>query len=232
MTWWNKIKLEVAQEWDVKDLSFDQENPRYSAEKGLPHSTDNEIIIYLDMTSDLGELIQSISTSGYVDIEPLVVVGQKNKLIVLEGNRRLAALKLLTVRGLAKECGIDLPPVTRGVEESFKKVKVYRVASRQKARDFIGFKHINGPHRWDSVAKAKFAAEWLRDEWQKKKGGLQLVDIARRMGDRHSTLQRMVLGLFVLEQGEAAGVFSRANRYPGRQFAFSHLYTADRKSVV
>lgn len=225
MAWWTKIELRSANSVEVASLSFDRENPRYSAEKGLPHRTDQDIITYLDKTSDLAELLQSIATSGYVDIEPLIVYGQKEELIVLEGNRRLAALKCLLDPKLAAKCGVSIPPIGVDKEKTFKSVLVYRVAERNDARDFIGFKHINGPHRWDSIAKAKFAADWLRDE-QRKKSGVTLRDIASRMGDRHATLQRMVQGLFALEQAEDAKVFSRFERFQGRQFAFSHLYVA------
>jgi hypothetical protein len=225
MAWWSTIELRSAAPMDVLKLSFDRENPRYSAEKGLPHKTDEDIISYLDKTSDLAELVQSIATSGYVDIEPLIVVGHKEELIVLEGNRRLAALKVLLDPKLASKCGVTIPPIGEGKEKTFKSALVYRVSDRRDARDFIGFKHINGPHRWDSIAKAKFAADWLRDE-QNKETGVTLRDIASRMGDRHSTLQRMVQGLFALEQAEEEKVFSRFERFQGRQFAFSHLYVA------
>ena len=226
MPWWDSIPLRQTSSVAISRLSFDQSNPRYSNSREMPHSTDEEIVNFLHETSDLAELLQSISTSGYVDIEPLVVWGSDEKLIVLEGNRRLAALRVLTDNELASRCGINPPPITPGVEQSFIEVGVYRVAERNQARDFIGFKHINGAHRWDSIAKARYAAEWLREEHEKGEEGLTLQDIARRMGDRHSTLHRMVSGFFVLEQAENAGVFSVDDREKGKQFAFSHLYTA------
>lgn len=46
------------------------------------------------------------------------------------------------------------------------------------------------------------------------------------MGDRHSTLQRMVSGFYVLQQAENEGLFSVEDREQGKQFSFSHLYTA------
>ena len=226
MTWWKDIPAQTSQTVEVTKLSFDQRNPRYSSDKGLPHTSDEEIVRFLDETSDLGELLQSISTSGYVDIEPLVVWGEGEKLIVVEGNRRLAALRVLTDPGLAARCDIKAPPITPGKEDTLKSVTIYRVEQRNEARDFIGFKHINGAHRWDSIAKARYAADWLNEERAKGEDGLSLQEIARRMGDRHSTLQRMVSGFYVLDQAEKSGVFSIEDREPGKQFAFSHLYTA------
>jgi len=207
-------------------LVFDRENPRFAPSHDIEKSSDVEIIVALAHVADLGELLQSIATSGYVDIEPLVVLREEQddgKLIVLEGNRRLAALKLLTDPDLAREAGLELPAISHGAQDSFREVTVYRVAGRDEARDFIGFKHINGPHRWDSLAKARFAAKWYERE---RSQGVTLQDIARRMGDRHDTIQRMVAGLYVLQQAEKGGLFSFDDVYPGRSFAFSHLYTA------
>lgn len=220
MTWWQDIPACAPQVIEVSKLSFDQRNPRYSSDKGLPHTSDEEIIRFLDETADLGELLQSISTSGYVDIEPLVVWGDGDKLTVLEGNRRVAALRILTNPELAARCGIKAPAIGSGKEDTFHKVTVYRVEERNDARDFIGFKHINGAHRWDSIAKARYAAEWLNEERAGGEDGLSLLQIARRMGDRHLTLHRMVNGFYVLEQAESAGVFSIEDREQGKQFPF------------
>ncbi len=226
MTWWQDIPVRTAFSVEFAKLSFDKENPRYSSDKGMPHSTDEEITRFLDETADLGELLQSISTSGYVDIEPLVVWGNGEKLIVLEGNRRLAAIRVLTDPSFAAKCNITPPPIALGKEASLTSVTIHRVEQRADARDFIGFKHINGAHRWNSIAKARYAADWLEEERAIGEGGLSLQDIARRMGDRHSTLHRMVSGHYLLEQAEKSSVFSMENREQGKQFAFSHLYTA------
>ena len=226
MAWWQNIPLKQTYKVEVARLSFDQSNPRYSSDKGLPHENDEQIINFLYETSDLGELLESISTSGYVDIEPLIVMGDGDKLVVLEGNRRLAALRLLTDHSLAARCRITSPPVTLGKEETLTQLSVYRVELRNDARDFIGFKHINGAHRWDSIAKARYAADWLNEERSMGDTGLSLRGIAQRMGDRHSTLQRMVSGYYVLQQAEENGLFQVEDREQGKQFYFSHLYTA------
>ena len=227
MLWWEEeLKLRTPTEVEASYLSFDRKNPRYSSEKELPHETDEDIVRFLAETSDLGELLQSISTSGYVDIEPLIVLGEEDEVIVLEGNRRLAALRVLANQNFAIKCGLPPQPVAEGKEHTLEKVTVYRVPDRGDARDFIGFKHINGAHRWDSIAKARYAAEWLEEERAKGERGLSLQEIARRMGDRHSTLQRMVSGYFVLDQAKRTNAFDINDREKRRQFAFSHLYTA------
>ena len=226
MPWWEQVPVKRSYSVALTQLHFDPYNPRYATEHGPPYENDAQIVESLYESSDLGELLQSISTSGYVDIEPLIVLGEDEKLIVLEGNRRLAALRVLTDPSLASTCKISPPPIAPGKESTFERVSVYRVEHRNEARDFIGFKHINGAHRWDSIAKARYAASWLDEERQKGESGLTLREIARRMGDRHSTLQRMVSGYYVLKQAEELRLFDVDDREQGKKFYFSHLYTA------
>ncbi|HTB58319.1 MAG TPA: hypothetical protein VLC06_10615 [Polyangia bacterium] len=218
------IPLRVPKKVPVSKLCFDVENPRFASEQGPKKKLkDEEIIRHLLDTADLGELIQSIAASGYIDIEPLIGLFEKDKYLVLEGNRRLAAIKVLTDPSLAMKIEIRVPTLPPEIAKTLKEVSVYRVAARDDARNFIGFKHINGPHRWDSLAKARFAADWFKRE---SANGVTLKDIARKMGDRHDTIQRMVAGVYVLDQSKKEKLFDLDDRYSGRSFAFSHLYTA------
>ena len=207
------------------ELALDPENPRLVLAAGGSPS-DDTIIRYLHREGELGELLQSISSNGYLDFEPLVVwrEGAKGPYTVLEGNRRLAALKLLCDPDLAERLKIQTPETKPEHRNSLDSVRVIRVRSRADARTFIAFKHINGPHRWDSYAKAKYAARWYREE---KEGNLDasLTDIAERIGDRHDTIKRMVAAIYVLNQADNANIFSVEDRV-ARRFHFSHLYTA------
>jgi ParB-like nuclease family protein len=206
----------------TKLLDFDPSNPRL-IESGIDAPSDAQIIKVLADGSDLSELVASIATNGYIDIEPLIVQRIDDRFRVLEGNRRLAAIRILQEPSLAKGTGIAVPPLKDEVKKSLNKVTAYAVSSPDQARDFIGFKHINGPHKWDAIAKARFAADWYKKE---RNNGDNLEKIAQRLGDGHDTVVRLVNGMFVLDQAEEAKVFEMNNRYPGRKFAFSHLYTA------
>lgn len=207
----------------VERLRFDPKNPRYASEHPSGRATDVQIISDLITSADLAELVQSIAANGYIDIEPLVVMESGEHLIVLEGNRRLAAIKLLSKPELARECNFAAPAITNDVRKTLEAVTVYVVSKREDAREFIGFKHINGPHRWDALAKARFSADWYLSE---KSKGVTLESIARSLGDRHDTVKRLVNGVFVLDQARKEKLFDIDDRSPGRAFAFSHLYVA------
>jgi len=199
------------------DLQFDKENPRFGGEN---FADESDIIRELYDQNDVDELIQSILASGYIDFEPLIVL-QKGS-VVLEGNRRLAALRLIADENLRKKLKITLPEI-ENPKPLPEKVRVFFVESPSSARSFIGFKHINGPFKWDALAKAKYAAEWL-------KSGGDIQSISRTLGDNHNTVRRLVDGWFAYQQALEAG-FER-EQISKKRFAFSHLYTALTKPTV
>ena len=209
----------------VGELRFDRRNPRLIGQGA--DASDEAIIAQLYRSAELDELLQSVSTNGYLDIEPLIVMADPSGagLIVLEGNRRLATLRLFREEGLARRIRIServritVPQVDESLRASFNQVSVYRVATREAARSFIGFKHINGAAKWDPYAKARFAADWYRN------GGVSLEEIARSIGDQHDTIKRMVSAIYVLEQAKDEEQFDLEDRST-RKFNFSHLYTA------
>ena len=209
----------VPVEW----LALDRENPRLVYSIG--ELSDADIIAQLYRSEDLSELLQSIAANGYLDIEPLVVLNGDGSLIVLEGNRRLAAIRLFEKPKLADlvsqraKVRVNVPDFDEEFRSTLQEISVYRVESRADARSFIGFKHINGAAKWDSYAKARFAAKWYRD------GGVTLEDIAAQIGDKHDTIKRMVNAIYVLDQAESSEVFQLSDRATPR-FSFSHLYTA------
>ncbi len=167
-------------------LDFDPANPRL-AEDGIRNPTDAQIILALADTADLSEVVQSIAANGYIDIEPMIAQRVGNRWRVLEGNRRLAAIRILEKPALAKGTGISVPQIGPKNLKTLKEVTVYAVSDPYQAREYIGFKHINGPHKWDAIAKARFAADWYRRE---KSNGLTIEKIARRLGDGHDTVVR------------------------------------------
>ena len=193
-------------------LALDLANPRMPDEK---FKTENEAISYLYAQADLGELIQSIGNSGWLDFEPLIV--EESTMTVIEGNRRLAALRILADSALQGQFKAAIPnPLHANAIPA--EVQVNYVSSRKEARDFIGFKHVNGAFKWDSYAKARFAYSWLQD-------GDGIGEVSRRLGDGHNTISRLVNGAVVLQQAEAARLFNKEERSK-KSFYFSHLYTA------
>ena len=218
--------IEDPKKVPVDCLRLDRRNPRLTGR--TDHRSEEALIAELYRSAELDELLQSMSSNGYLDIEPLVVIEgpESGELVVLEGNRRLAAIRLLCEPDLVSRIrrheglrGLTVPEIADSLRPTFEEVTVYRVSDREQARPLIGFKHINGPQKWDAYAKARFAAEWYKD------ADVGLDEIARAIGDRHDTIKRMVSGIYVLDQAAEEDLFDVEDRFP-RKFNFSHLYTA------
>lgn len=202
---------------DVALLRFDRENPRMPK---VMLKDDDEVVRHLVDEFDVEELVQSILASGWIDYEPLIV--HRASKTVYEGNRRLAALRLISDEALRHRIGYRLPIVLNQLKPP-KEVRVRYVDDRKAARRFIAFKHINGPFKWDAFAKAKYAAEWLAE-------GEDIEVVSKMLGDNHNTIRRMIVGFYVLEQAQEAG-FNIEDRTKKR-FSFSHLYTAVSRPTV
>lgn len=208
----------------VELLRLDLNNPRLQT--GTDHDITNEaeLIEVLADIAALDELVTSICTNTYLNLEPFIVMGPSSAgpFTTLEGNRRLAAIKLVQNPSAAKDFGISVPAkIRQDVIDSMKEVLVHRVAKAEDARAFIGFKHINGPQRWDAYAKARYVTDWY-----KKEKGLDVSTIAAKMGDNNNTLRAYIYSVLILEQAESAGVWEIKDRANSGRFAFSHLYTA------
>ena len=201
----------------VSDLTFDLKNPRLPEFDLNDSATEAEVIKVLWEAMDVKELVMSIAASGFFSHEPLVVAEEGGKNVVIEGNRRLAAVKVLLNPVLAEDLKADLPAITEDEKRDLQELPTMR-GTHKDAWRYLGFKHVNGPAKWSSYAKSLYIAEVHRNF------GIELENIAKQIGDTHRTVQRLFRGLMVIEQAERMKVFHREDRWRNH-FSFSHLYT-------
>jgi hypothetical protein len=207
-----------AKDISVDDLFLDPRNPRLT-DLGLGNNpTQIQIVDALWSKMAVDEVALSIAENGFYRHEPLYAAKEQGKLYVVEGNRRLAAVKLLRDAKLRNQVRANsLPPIGAAAKKSLETLPVI-VCSRDQIWAFLGFKHINGPQAWEPYPKAHYIA-WVHNDV-----GVPLEEIARRIGDKHSTVARLYDALMVLEQAETEQVFDREDRYKAH-FSFSHLTT-------
>ncbi|MGA7239488.1 MAG: ParB N-terminal domain-containing protein [Bryobacteraceae bacterium] len=204
---------------ELKDLLLDVRNPRL-AELGItPSATQFDLVKALWEEMAVEEVAMSIAYSGYFDYEPLFVEPTSGgKYIVIEGNRRLAAVMLLVDVSLRQRVkATKLPPISKEDADALRKLPVI-VTTRQESWRYLGFKHVNGPATWGSYAKAQYIAHVHNDY------DIPLEEIAKLIGDYNSTVLRMYRGLMIVEQAEDAKVFKRADIAKNR-FHFNYIYT-------
>jgi hypothetical protein len=168
--------------WPVVDvptatLLLDPQNPRLTDFGLRAGATQSEIISVLWTNMAVDEVALSIAENGFYRHEPLYAAKEKGKLFVIEGNRRLAAVKLLLDDSLRANLKIaGLPSLSAAKKRQLETLPVV-FCNRDEIWAYLGFKHINGPQAWESYPKAHYVA-WVHNEI-----GVPLDEIARRIGD-------------------------------------------------
>lgn len=215
-----------TQQIQFKQINLDFQNPRLS-EFGIDSkSTEDEILQILWDEMAVNEIVYSVVSNGFWDYEPLIVIENDAKYVCVEGNRRLAAIKLIH-----DSRGINIPKhltekISKNLLSETDKLPCIVIDKREDAWKFIGFKHVNGPAKWGSFAKAKYIGQ-VHNEY-----GISIKDIAYQIGDTHKMAQKLYQGLMVLEQANSLGVFDYDDIQANRIY-FSHLYTGlQREGII
>jgi DNA-binding transcriptional MerR regulator len=204
----------------LDELRLDYRNPRLSEFGINEKSKEEEILTILWDEMAVDELMYSIVSNGFWDYEPLIVIDEGKGFVAIEGNRRLAAVKLIH-----NPLMIDrkVPAhITSKINDKLigetSKLPVIIVNNREESWRFVGFKHVNGPAKWGSYAKAKYIAE-IHNEFN-----VPIDEIAYQIGDTNKTAQKLYQGLMVLEQANRTKTYEYDDIQTSRIY-FSHLYT-------
>lgn len=151
----------------VEDLVFDPDNPRLPQtlrDKKNDADYESAVIDWMLQFENVTELMGSIGEKGFFAAEPILVVpNSAGKYEVVEGNRRLTAVKLLNNPSLASK-------KRKAIEEILGEAKSEVIPSvipaiqfeeRAEVLAYLGYKHITGVQPWDSLAKAKYLKQLL-----------------------------------------------------------------------
>ena len=148
----------------VTSLQLDPRNPRIPERKAAPAQP--ELIAELVAHDNVYDLARDIAEVGYLPDSSLIVVTETNKPVVVEGNRRLAALKLLISPTLAPvEAQARFRRLSDKVTIShIKRVRVVVAPSRDAASLIIQRKHTRTQiEKWSPAMQARFYYERIAD---------------------------------------------------------------------
>jgi len=228
----NRIRDHEIKEIDYLQLIFDPHNPR------LPGSEDEReedaALRWMLNKASVVELMQSIGEHGYFAGEPLIVTqdgAPMGKYVVIEGNRRLAAVRLLHHPEDAPVKKASVKEVVAQANFKPKTLPCLEVASRNEVLGKLGFRHVTGIKAWNSLQKAKYLKQLVEGSPQLRK----LTEIERRrrlartIGTRPDYVAKLLTGLAVYEKVEDADFYGlkelREDDERGDS-SFSVLYTA------
>jgi len=138
---------------NVEDLMLDPKNIRLEIENG----TQDEIINDLFMNEDAMQILENIRENGYFPDEPPVVVLENDKYFVLEGNRRVVALKAMISPEIAPTKYIEKIKKTMIGNEPIEKIEVRVAKSRKDADLYLAAKHTKTTRKpWTALRRAYF----------------------------------------------------------------------------
>lgn len=149
----------TTKEIKLDELYLDEKNPRFIVPQ---NSSQQSIVDYLIENEEVEQLANDIAKSGGLYAGERVIVTEENgRWIVLEGNRRICACKilmnpsLLANRRLASVDKIDLL-MNDKLKQSLSMVDVDVMRNRLEAQSSLAAKHIDGIKRWSTISKYKF----------------------------------------------------------------------------
>ena len=160
----------------VGNLLLDPRNTRIPT----AHQTNDQRALLHELVKheDVATLAKSIAKLGLFPNERMVVMRERPRYVVLEGNRRLAAIKLLLTPELAQT-----PAQVRVYRKlgqttnlaSLMAIDVFVVTDRLEAAPIIAALHTKNPkRRWEAIQQARFYREMVEE-------GLTPAEVAERL---------------------------------------------------
>jgi len=184
------------------DLCLDASNPRLGRENTERQLSQPRVLeVMKDWTLD--ELALSFLESGFWPQEALLVVeelvnGRKRR-VVVEGNRRLAALKLLKLAFDGKpesKKWSELVAHRKPPQELFLEIPFIQVGSRKDIVAFLGFRHVTGIKEWNPAEKAEYIAKLIETD------KMDYDEIRRKIGSKTNTVRQNYISYRLLLQME------------------------------
>jgi hypothetical protein len=185
------------------ELKLDPMNPRLGRGNTGPAVKQDDI---LDLMKDwsLEELAVSFLENGFWPQEALIVIEEMlygaMALVVIEGNRRLAALMFLSeaLKGTLKDRKWkEIASQATNLGTLLTRIPYIQVSSRKEVEAFLGFRHVTGIKEWKPAEKAEYISKLIEDS------GMTYVEVMRKIGSRTATVRQNYISYRLLLQMES-----------------------------
>jgi len=221
------MAIEIRHDVPVKQLLFDPHNPRLPELLGK-----NQTEIFRFLVSEIGiqDVLQSIAASGMIEGDPVIAREAEGKTkagsdegkryYVIEGNRRLAALKLLNGERIGDgQEEPALPNLAPAAANTVQKLTIQLGWPETDIDAYLGYKHVTATREWPPEAKARFVIDRVKGDFSTN----TLSDFAKRLGTTPPTLRRWIVAYLALKQAQTKGLFD-PQEAPAKRY-FGTFYT-------
>jgi hypothetical protein len=216
---------------DVNKLLLDRDNPRLPED--LSPRTQEKMIEYIASKGAIEDLMSSIGKNGFFVGEALVAyknpADKQGHLRVIEGNRRLTAVKLILKPSLYPERpSVKELATSAKNKDQLTELPVVIFPSREEVLPYLGSRHIVGVRQWEPLAKARYMRQLfnvLHKKGQAPREGYRAV--AEQIGSykRSDYIKSNLDGLAVYEVIDKKNFFGIDN-LSEETIDFGTLYTA------
>ena len=199
---------EDYKELPLSQLELDPDNPRLPRDSASAAASEDQFLSEFVKRYNLLELARSIADKGFTPnhAEALLVIKHPSRTdhyVVVEGNRRLAVLKLLTSQERREASGATSTEWTALAEKAggrrLETVPVVVYPDRGTLEDYLGFRHITGPRPWRPEAKARYIAQLLGHD-------KTIEEVVRRIGSNRRTVRRFAEAHAIYTQAIEKGI--------------------------
>ena len=186
----------------LSQFLLDPKNPRLGRTvQDMDLSQDD---IYEHMRNwSLEELATSFLESGFWAHEAVLCVREEvdaeECFVVVEGNRRIAALKRLQKTYSGEERSRNWLTLIQDTDEPdglFDNVPHIVMNDRRDIEEFLGFRHVTGIKEWRPPEKAQFIAMLIDER------GLSYRDVMRKIGSKTPVVERNYIAYCIFRQME------------------------------
>lgn len=202
---------------DLDNLQFDPDNPRLPSH--IDGGSESAVLEFMLKDASLEGLMRSIAQQGFFPGEPLLISQntpsnatqdadseEAPTYTVVEGNRRLAACKLLADPAKAptqKKLVQAVSAISSTAGSAGLPCLIFR--TREEVLAHLGYRHVTGIKEWDPLAKARF----LRQYFDKRTGSNEdpLRVTARSIGSRSDYVGRLLTALALYERMAKASFY-------------------------
>ena len=198
---------------DPNNYRFQDTDDFVSADPGRFHEKSVQDRAYRSLrdTASLGQLKASIVRNGFIPVERIVVrryAGKADTFVVVEGNRRLAALRWIAEDDAA---GVNIPQAVRDTLGAVPVIIVEGEAGSLEHKALMGVRHVSGISGWGGYQRAKLVVE-LRDAFK-----LDSSEVAERLAMSVQEVNRRYRAFRALSQmrdDEEHGTYAGPHMYP------------------
>lgn len=191
----------------ISKLLLDPQNPRLP--KSMANNNEKEIINFFLTDASLIELMLAIGKNGFFEGEQLLVVQSSDNYVVIEGNRRLSAVKLLHNPGIAENYKNKVSQVLQETDPANipNEIPCLIFKEKEDILKYLGYRHITGIKSWRLLEKARYIRKIRDDFYPNEKPNNASREIAKMIGSRRDYVLRILTGYALYETIENNGFY-------------------------